>query len=314
MNFRVLFSTLLSVSLLFAASADKKETATPNQTLNTKESSGFSSYFTRQNLSREELDKRVLYTNIAATGAVVLWGVAFWDYFKANPQLGHEGWFGKDTHYGGADKFGHMYSTYLWSLGFASLYEYWGMDPEQSRIYGPLSGWMVQGLMELGDSFSDTQGFSYEDMVMNTAGAIFYYLREKYPSLKKKVDLRLEYLPDFSGKGDLFTQYNSMKYNFAIKFSGFDSLNKGILKYGELLVGYYTRGYQDHDHYAKRERVAYIGIGINLSEVFKKAGWEKTGKIFNYYQMPYSYVPFGHDFDSGKYVAPYSRPYHGYRF
>jgi hypothetical protein len=208
---------------------------------------------------------------------------------------------------------GHLYSTYLWSLGFSSLYEYMGIDEEQAMLYGPLSAWMVQGLMEIGDAFSDTQGFSYEDMVMNTAGALFYYLRERYPSLKKRVDLRLEYLPDWKSDGDLFTQYNSMKYLFAIKFNGFDSLNKGLLKYGELHLGYYTRGYQNHKDYDQKERVAYIGIGLNISEVLKTLGWKKTSKVFNYYQAPYTYIPFGHDFDSGSYVAPYSRPYHGYR-
>ncbi len=261
-----------------------------------------------------ELQQRVFYTNVAATGLVVAWGVAFWDYFKANPQMHNEGWFGKDTKYGGADKLGHLYSTYLWSLGFASLYEYWGMDEERSRIYGPFSAWMVQGLMEIGDSFSDSQGFSYEDMTMNTVGAIFYYLREKYPAIKKRVDLRLEYLPDFSNGGDLFTQYNSMKYVLAFKASGFDSLNKGLLKYTELQVGYYTRGYQAHDKYSQKERVLYLGVGLNLSQILHDAGWKKTAKIFNYYQAPYTYVPFGHDFDTGGYVKPYSRPYHGYKF
>jgi hypothetical protein len=188
------------------------------------------------------------------------------------------------------------------------------MSEEESMVYGPLSAWLVQGLMEVGDSFSDTQGFSYEDMVMNTAGALFYYLRERYPAVKKRVDLRLEYLPDFGNGGDIFTQYNSMKYLLAFKFSGFESLNKGWLKYGEIHLGYYTRGYQSHDDYRKKERVVYLGIGLNLSEIFKSAGWEKTGKIFNYYQAPYTYVPFGYDFDSRDYVAPYSRPYHGYRF
>ena len=76
-------------------------------------------------LTDEELRDRVLYTNLIGGAVVTAWGVAFWDYFTISPVMGDEGWFKEDTKYGGADKLGHAYSTYLWSLGFASLYEYW---------------------------------------------------------------------------------------------------------------------------------------------------------------------------------------------
>ncbi len=262
-------------------------------------------------LTDDELRRRVLYTNAIGAGVVMLWGTAFWDYFTTKPVLGDEGWFGKDTKYGGADKLGHMYSTYLWSLGFSSLYEYWGMKEDDTMIYGPLTSWVFQGLMEVGDSFSTTQGFSYEDMVMNTVGAAFYYVREKYPEVKRKVDLRLEYIPDFNSGVDFFTQYNSMKYLFALKFSGFDSMEETPMKYFELQLGYYTRGYSEHENYNTKQRVGYVGVGINTAEVLKAMGWTKTSKILNYYQLPYTYVPFGYDFDTQGYVAPYSQPYFG---
>ena len=262
-------------------------------------------------LTDDELRNRVIYTNLIGAGVVMAWGTAFWDYFTITPVIKNEGWFEKDSKYGGADKLGHMYSTYLWSLGFTSLYEYWGMKENDAILYGPLTSWTFQFLMEVGDSFSESQGFSYEDVVMNTVGAAFYYVREKYPEVKRKVDLRLEYIPDFKSDVDIFTQYNSMKYLFALKFSGFDSMEDTVMKYFELQLGYYSRGYQDDKNYNSTERVTYIGLGLNASEVLKSMGWTKTSKILNYYQLPYTYVPFGHDFDTQEYVAPYSRPYYG---
>ncbi|WP_294951389.1 DUF2279 domain-containing protein [Sulfurovum sp.] len=262
-------------------------------------------------LTDEELRTRVLYTNLIGAGLVAAWGTAFWDYFTIKPVVKNEGWFGKDTKYGGADKFGHMYSTYLWSLGFSSLYEYWGMHEDEALLYGPLTSWTFQALMEVGDSFSASQGFSYEDLIMNTVGAAFYYVREKYPTVKSKLDFRLEYIPDFNSNVDFFTQYNSMKYLMALKFSGFKSMEDTPMKYLELQLGYYTRGYQAHEDYLDKERVVYVGVGINSSEVLKAIGWEKTSKIFNYYQLPYTYIPFGYDYDTQGYVQPYSRPYFG---
>jgi len=102
-----------------------------------------------------------------------------------------------------------------------------------------------------------------------------------------------------------------MKYLMALKFSGFESMKDTPMKYLELQVGYYTRGYSEKQNYASKERVAYVGVGINSSEVLRAIGWEKTSKILNYYQIPYTYVPFGYDFDTQGYVQPYSRPYFG---
>jgi len=262
-------------------------------------------------LTDEELRNRVIYTNLIGAGVVMTWGTAFWDYFTIKPVTHNEGWFGADTKYGGADKLGHMYSTYLWSLGFTSLYEYWGMKDEDALLYGPLTSWTFQFLMEIGDSFSETQGFSYEDVIANTVGAAFYYVREKYPSVKSKLDLRLEYIPDFNSDVDFFTQYNSMKYLFALKLSGFEELEDTPMKYFELQLGYYTRGYSEEQNYNEKERVIYAGVGINASEVMKSMGWTKTSSVLNYYQLPYTYVPFGYDFDTEGYVQPYSRPYFG---
>ncbi|MEA3419415.1 MAG: DUF2279 domain-containing protein [Campylobacterota bacterium] len=303
---KIISSLLLTVSLM---AGDAVQTKVEDPAVQTN----FEKFTLKSEttLTDEELKKRVLHTNLVGAGVVTVWGIAFWDYFTISPVWGDEGWFEEDTKYGGADKFGHLYSTYLWSLGFSSLYEYWGMSEDDAMIYGPLTSWLFQGMMELGDSFSKSQGFSYEDMIMNTLGAAFYYVREKYPSVKDKLDLRIEYLPDFKGEDDIFTQYNSMKYLVALKFSGFESMDSNLLKYGELQLGYYTRGYQNHEAYSQKERVAYVGVGINVSEVLAAMGWIKTSKIFNYYQMPYTYVPFGHDYDSNSYVAPYSRPYHG---
>ncbi len=223
-------------------------------------------------LTDEELYNRVLYANLVGAAVVTTWGIIFWDYFSSSPVLGDEGWFEHDTKSGGSDKLGHMHATHLWAWGFASLYKYWGMKEEESMIYGPLSSLFFQSVMEFGDSFSGSQGFSYKDFIMNAAGAGFYYISEKYPAFKEKLDLRLEFVPNFRDNVDIFTQYNSMKYLFALKFSGFESMRSNLLRYGEMHLGYYTRGYQNAQAYTQQSRVAYVGVGINVSEVLKSIG------------------------------------------
>ncbi|HSR74197.1 MAG TPA: DUF2279 domain-containing protein [Sulfurovum sp.] len=306
---KITLFVLLSISLIAGGKITPKpfmEDETVN-TVQTDERSYFEIAMGKpaKPLTEEELKNRVIYTNLIGAGAIALWGTVYWDYFTSAPVSGDEGWFGSDTKYGGVDKLGHMYSVYLFSLGFSSLFEYWGMSEEESFIYGPLTSWIFHGIMEVGDSFSESQGFSYEDLVMNTLGAAFYYVREKYPAVKETVDFRLEYVPDFNSDQDIFTQYDSMKYLMALKFSGFESMEDTPLKYLELQVGYYTRGYEDHDPYSTKERVIYTGIGINSSEVLKALGWTKTSEVLHYYQLPYTYIPFGHDLDSNSYIPPY---------
>ena len=213
---KLLLAVLLSVNLIAGGTFNTIPVSENNTSYTVKEDKR--TYFEIamgkpvKPLTDEELMNRVIYTNLIGVGVIAVWGTVFWDYFESKPKFGEEGWFGKDTKYGGADKLGHMYATYLWSLGFSSLFEYWGMSKDQSLIYGPLTSWIFQGMMELGDSFSSSEGFSYEDLIMNTVGAGFYYVRERYPSVKEKLDFRLEYVPDLNSNQDAFTQYNSMKY------------------------------------------------------------------------------------------------------
>src|SRR5690606_32339301 len=107
-------------------------------------------------------------------------GIAKWDYFTTSPDMQAEGWFGRNTDEGGADKVGHVWSTYAFADGLADLYEGWGYEPDQAAVNGALSSFAIMGFMELGDSLS-RYGFSYEDMIMNTLGAASSYLLYKYP-------------------------------------------------------------------------------------------------------------------------------------
>ena len=75
--------------------------------------------------------QKVLAVNTATAGLVVLYGLVDWDYGSAKLQLKKEGWFGEDTKHGGADKLGHMWSTYAYSDLLGGIYRDWGYSPEK---------------------------------------------------------------------------------------------------------------------------------------------------------------------------------------
>lgn len=239
-------------------------------------------------------EKKLIYVNVGMASFITLWGVVNWDYFQDSPTAGSEGWFGRDTKSGGADKLGHAYTSYIMTHAFTSTYQSWGYDDETASIYGSLSSFGLQALMEVGDSFSKF-GFSYEDLIANAVGTGTGYLMWRYPEISDKIDFRIEYTPAFD-TADFITDYEHYKFILALKLNGFELFHNGPLSYLELHMGYFTRGYADQNP-DNNERNLYFGIGINLSKFFSQRGHKKISTFLNYYQTPYSYLPYEHNFN-----------------
>ncbi|MCD4720790.1 MAG: YfiM family protein [Desulfobacula sp.] len=224
-------------------------------------------------------------TNLGGIAAITAWGIANWDYFENDPKKGSEGWFLKDTDEGGADKCAHFYFSYTLSHILSDTFDHWGYSSEKAALLGSFSSFAMMSYMEFGDSFSN-YGFSHEDFFMNLLGCTAGYLLYANPNLSKKIDFRIEYIPTFN-QIDFFSDYNNMKFLMAVKLGGFESLKNTYAEYIEFHLGYYTRGYSDD---INKERNIYIGIGINLSKIFTNFSMTKTAKVFNYYQLPYTYI------------------------
>lgn len=232
----------------------------------------------------------VVMSNLIGLTAITTWGVLNWDYFDTDPRKADEGWFAQDTAYGGQDKLGHFYFSYTLSHLLATLYKRHGYSLGQGAFLGAASSFGMATWMELGDSFS-RYGFSYEDCILNLMGSMTGYLLYTRPDLSEKIDFRMEYRPDFN-TGDVFTDYEHQKFLMAIKFDGFSRTRNTVLKYLELHLGYYARGYENNHN---RSRNLYIGLGINISRLFKKASLPRVSTVFQYLQLPYTYLELDQD-------------------
>jgi hypothetical protein len=246
-------------------------------------------------LSDWSKEDKALTLNLGIGAAVLGWGFANWDYGSGGPRFQNEGWFDRETDEGGADKLGHFYTSYLFSHLFAGQYERWDFDKDQAIRLGALSSLAVTGLIEVGDAFSD-YGFSYEDMIFNTLGAAAGYLLWSFPDLSRKIDLRVEYNPFTSGgyQFDVTTNYDRLSFLMAIKADGFDFIENPYLKYLELHIGFRARNYDDYSGRPDtdlRKQFLYVGIGLNLSKLLQPY---LDTPIFNYLQVPYTYVPVTH--------------------
>ena len=241
-------------------------------------------------LTREE---KMIAVNAGAILAIAGWGIAFWDYGESSPALKDEGWFQEDTDKGGADKLGHFYTNYLVGRGLSSLYKSWGYEHDRAALYVALSSFGITGFMEIGDSISD-YGFSHSDLIMNLLGSCAGYLLDTHPEIARKIDFRVEYVPDFQ-EADIVTDYERMRFLVAVKLDGFEAVTNDYLKYLELHLGYYVDGYQEAGD--DRSRNIYAGVGINLSRIFRELSHPRAAKVFNYYQVPYTYIKLNRDLD-----------------
>jgi uncharacterized protein YfiM (DUF2279 family) len=241
--------------------------------------------------------QKTLMLNAGAAAALAAWGVYKWDYGQTAPKASSEGWFGQDDKEGGADKLGHFWSSYAVSHLFASIYESWDYTEDEATTYGALSSLGFHTLMEVGDSFSGF-GFSYEDMIVNLAGAGAGYLLRAYPHIGEKIDIRIEYAPSLSGNNstDVFTDYEHQKFVVAVKGEGFEGLRGSIFEYLEFQAGYYARGYDDFVRGGPetRRRTLYWGLGLNVGRAISHF-WDTA--LFDYFQLPGTYIPFEVELD-----------------
>lgn len=243
-------------------------------------------------ISAERKNQKLWAVNLVGIGVVTAWGVTNWDYFSRSPQTTSEGWLNNDTKSGGADKIGHAYTSYVLTHGLSNLYDSWCINTKDAAVYGALSSLAIVAYMELGDSFSDF-GASGEDMLANILGVAFGYLSYRNKPLSNILDFRWEYKPNSETIGDFTTDYENSKYLLALKLNGFDFARNNFLKHIEFHAGYYTRGFAQAD--GTKERNTFIGIGLNLTDFFRRHSYKKTATLFKYYQIPETSLQMKHN-------------------
>jgi hypothetical protein len=212
---------------------------------------------------------RVRNAAIVGAGVVVaaIYGKNKWWHndYSGGFKVENEGFFGKDTRYGGADKLGHMFMNYANVRLFTPLFELAGNSRSDSIWYSALSSVAIFTAIEIADGFSTSYRFSPQDEVMNIAGAALGVIMETHPGLDEKFDFRFKYNKsgsDFNPSRD----YSGHRYLIVAKADGFDSLRHvPVLRYLELSLGYQASGYQQPG--AERRRDIYVGLGLNLSRL-----------------------------------------------
>lgn len=217
-----------------------------------------------------QANARYVREAIAVGAASVIFGSLALGNVDQNFKVSREGWFEKDSKYAGIDKLGHAWYGNAIADGFFERNPNRFTRVKSSAALGSAVSFGIMALVEIADGFAGTDiGFSFEDVVANAAGAGFSYLRNTRPRLKRLVDYRIEYLPRYSARDlAIDTFYSDLKYLLAWKLSGVDALQKSGWRFFEIHTGYFTRGYSSEETGQPRQRNGFVGVGVNLAEVF----------------------------------------------
>jgi hypothetical protein len=232
----------------------------------------------------------LIMDNVLVDTMIALWGKSYWKWGTQSEHIHHEEWFQQDSQTGGSDKTGHFYMTYLLSRVLSSRMQDRGYSLETASLTGSLSGLLAMTLLEVGDGTSE-YGFSTEDLISDTLGAMFSYLIRSNPKVDDFIDIRLEYMPTASyvSGGDNTTDYSGMRHLVAFKLSGFDKLKNSYFSLVEFQAGFYSRGYRSFDTIAKSQHV-YVGIGISLSDLARRTNINALKNLFEFYQPGGTYI------------------------
>lgn len=262
--------------------------------------------------------KTVIFTAAVLVAVPVLGYFAWWNTGHTGTfRIAHEGWFGKETYAGGADKASHVFFGYLATLGFRSVYRSFGKTPGEARALAfsltALSGLLI----EIADGLSQ-YGFSWEDEAANLIGAAAATLLDAY-GLEDTIGLRFGIVPSpvppydccrVPGTG---RDYSAEIYSADLKLAGLlPRIGSPAGPARFLLVGvtYSSKGYYDAPA-PYRQRQLGVEIGLSIPEVLRAVGvrestwWGKTLlAAFTYFRVPYTAFGWQVDLNSGRWHGP----------
>ncbi len=244
-------------------------------------------------------NKRSLLVGTAAIGGILGYGLIFWDYGSGEFGVVDEGWFGKSTSHGGADKTGHFVSGAMWTAGMSALHRSWGFSRRESAIRGATIGFATLAALEVADGTSERQGFSYSDLVADAAGCLAGYFHETSPWVNRVLDLRAEWFPtqDPVTGTDLTSDYENSSHLLAVNVGGLLSRRPSHWDLLDLQLGYRTRGYDANDR--DPERWVFVGAGLNVANLLRRIGFRHAA-VFEHLQLPFVSVRIGFEIGDGE--------------
>lgn len=207
------------------------------------------------------------------------------------------------------DKIGHAYTAYKITEVTHDLYNWAGLSRDKGLIIASSTSWGYQATLEMFDAFSTDWGFSWSDMLANTAGTGLYLGQELMwkeqrilPKFSYSPTKYAQFRPEVLGSTNterLLKDYNGQTYWLSFSPGRFLK-NSNFPKWLCFSLGYSADerlvGDQDHfvgsmngsDYYFDSKREFLFSMDLDLSQLNVKKPWLKaTLKQLNHLKVPF---------------------------
>jgi len=269
---------------------------------------------------------------IASLGALsgVYVGLATWAYFAWYhdvPDLpafrvGGDGWFGRHTYAGGADKLGHLWANLTLSRASTELLRWGGWSRGTASAFASGLSWAFFLYVEIKD------GYYYQlspgDMAANTVGALLSAAMVNWPTLDDAIDFRVQYWPSVEYLDHLHINvaedYSGQTYLLAMHLGAIPALRAPswgrISRYIDLAVGFETRRYKpDAAPTVVPYQNLFVGVTLNVQGAFddllggRSGGAARVSRkighgVFEVMNLPYTTLPIVDGTRSGRAQEP----------
>lgn len=269
----------------------------------------------REVTQSEPRSQRALVLSAAGTAGVYLalygWVTLAW-YVRTTDSdslnFHDEGWFGRDTYAGGADKLGHAWGTYVVTRGTSQLLQAGGWSRRGSILAGGGLSLAFFTFAEIKDGYKEEYGFSVGDEIFDVIGAVGGVLLELYPDLDRRLDFRISYFPSSAYIARLETDgpfnspedYSGQTMLLAYHLGSIEALveRASWTRYLDVSVGYQTRGYRPLIDGSERSQELFVGASLNLQGVLDRVVRRPGAAgvvhfITEMYQVPYTTLRIG---------------------
>lgn len=217
------------------------------------------SFFSRKNLSVAFLAGASASTLVS--GYYMWWRDGQRQFSFYSPKSG-EGWL-NDPYSKGIDKIGHFYTSYFFYNFSKNLLMWGGYSERDSQLASAFTSFGIGLLIEIGDGFSRF-GFDYQDLIFNTLGLGYGFLRDVLPLLQN-FNFKWSYIPthDFHFPPNLTSTYEAHIYWLTMDINNLLSGSIGNIWPVFLQPAI---GFSVSQDYQRREYL--FGLDFNLNKIF----------------------------------------------
>ena len=222
-------------------------------------------------------------------------------------------WLGSKSYAGGADKLGHMWSTYALGRVGTELLRQWGdFDRLEASLIGAGLAEALFIAVEIVDGYHYV--FSTGDLVYDTLGAGLAVVQSMYPNVDEMIDFRVEYWPSQAYRdhtdADFAEDYSGQTFHVAFHLGSIPALRDGRWsswsRFVDVGLGFKTRGYKPDPPWVVTDEMPdyemkqslQLGESLNLQGVFDylledraPTAGKLTHGIFELFQPPYTTLP-----------------------